>query len=253
MATERVQPDDVEFLFQLMFSKYRVSKIDIVGQSRKKEFVKCRRLITALLLDEFGEIVVQNEISDILNKDHSSIVHYKKTHFRDYSIYEKYRPEYDDLKRSFKKSIADKKEQIESIKFENLTCDLSQAKKLKDLGFIQNSCLYWFSNNEHQMDISAHKKIVERSEFYVGWISTGTKFNKYAAFAAEELISLIDEKVIISKSYDKVISASIMSDGALKEGTGETISIALANLIINNFKNISLLGLIKKEILVKIL
>lgn len=99
---------EVGKLFDLLNSKFSLSKEDLISKSRKKEYVHARKIFMNILYEVFNPLdknLVQSDISEIINRDRTSFIHHRKEHLGEYKQYKKYREDYECLNKEYEKAI----------------------------------------------------------------------------------------------------------------------------------------------------
>jgi chromosomal replication initiation ATPase DnaA len=108
MSWSEKRKPEIDKLIDLLQTQYLIKKSDLLSKSRKKEFVKGRRIFMNILFEVFEKIdikLIQSDISEIINRDRTSFIHHRKEHLSEYKQYKKYREEYETLKKEYENSI----------------------------------------------------------------------------------------------------------------------------------------------------
>ena len=103
---------DIDSLFSMIQihvkEKYDVdvNNIDEVkSKSRKAHFVYFRKMMMLILGETFLNKYNQDEISSVVNRDRTSLIHHFKTHHNDYGFLKGYKEEYDQIKNAYLEKI----------------------------------------------------------------------------------------------------------------------------------------------------
>ena len=95
-------------LFRIITNVFGVTKEQMLSRSRKREFVESKTMFAVIARTKL--LLSTVEIGDLINRDHSSIIHYTKVHTDLYKVDKTYKRMYNLIINSFtdKPFIADK-------------------------------------------------------------------------------------------------------------------------------------------------
>lgn len=90
-------------IFDIISLKYGYTEEQIRSKSRKGSLVICRMWIS-FLISENTKLSL-SKIGEYVNRDHSTVIHYKKELRQNITLYQYYREEYEILKRLIKAKL----------------------------------------------------------------------------------------------------------------------------------------------------
>lgn len=103
MKTKVKYTPEINLLFKIVQEETQYSKKDVKSKYRFRELVNAR-IVSYAVLDYILNYNT-SQIAYILNRDHSSVIHYRKKHIDHYKYDKKYKFLYDKIKRAIYSKI----------------------------------------------------------------------------------------------------------------------------------------------------
>lgn len=135
-----MKKEELERIYDIVEEELGITKEQILSKNREREVVNARRIIALVLLK--NKVCTTTKVGELLNRDHSSISHYKKTTNHLLSIEDSLRESFEKINvgfRMFTRSCSpDERMEILMLKKKEIEREI---EKLKDEIIIKNKYL----------------------------------------------------------------------------------------------------------------
>ncbi len=128
------ETQSINKLFRIVTNVFGISKQEMISRTRKRAYVESKTMFAVIAREKL--LLSTVEVGDLLNRDHSSIIHYSRTHKDLYKVDKTYRRMFDLISNTFtdKPFMADKlltvddKLSIAHIKIDTLQVENEQLR-----------------------------------------------------------------------------------------------------------------------------